>query len=69
MFGEQLTSWEDAGVHEGGHTKVRQNKQEDDSIIDWHGHRETLREPRAAAAQRREQTNVLSHYKDMCCIS
>lgn len=31
-----LSSWEDARVHEGGHTKVSQDKKEDDSIVDWH---------------------------------
>lgn len=38
-----LGSWEDARVHEGGHTEVRQNKEEDDSIVDRHCDREALR--------------------------
>lgn len=41
-----LTSGEDAGVHERGHAEVGQHEQEDDSVVDGHGHGETLREPR-----------------------
>lgn len=37
-----LSSWKDAGVHEGGHAEISQNKEEDNSIVDWHGYRETL---------------------------
>lgn len=45
------TSGEDAGVHEGGHTEVSQNKQEDNAIVDRHGNGETLWKPRTPETQ------------------
>lgn len=46
-----LGSWEDARVHECGHTEVSQNKQEDDSIVDGHSYWKTFWKPRAGKAE------------------
>ena len=63
------TSGEDAGVHERGHAEVGQNEQEDDAIVDGHGHRETLWKPRtpethtertAADSQKENQSRNLT---------
>lgn len=39
------TSWEDAWVHEGGHTEVGQHKKEDYAIVYWYGNRKILGKP------------------------
>lgn len=54
-----LTPWKDAWVHEGGHTEVSQNKQENDSIVNGDSHREVLRKPRAAGRERRHNNRFI----------
>lgn len=44
------TSGENARVHEGGHAKVGQHKDEDDAIVKWDDGGDCAGQPRAPAS-------------------